>query len=143
MSYIGQPPSGGDRPHRIMIAEDNLDMLPLYEIIGNIPDTIITIQTGGLSALRMLDRLNYAVDAAVIDLAMADRDGLSVTKDIRSQEDLRQKAHPIMLFWLTVPDMANMPTILEAKTRLRVTEIFLKPHNPQDIVFKVRDYLKG
>lgn len=129
--------------YRIMIAEDNLNVLPLYEMIGNIPDTIITIQCGGLSALRMLHTLNYTIDAAVIDLAMADRDGISVTKDIRRQEDIRQKAHPIQVFWLATGDTINRDTILRAKIDYKVTEIFVKPIDPQDIVHRVKAYLKG
>lgn len=139
MLSISQNP----KAFRIMVAQENLDILPLYEMIANIPDTVIAIQNGGLSALRMLDKLNYAIDAAVIDLAMSDRDGISVTKDIRREEDIRQKQNPIKIFWLSTPDGISRSTILQAKTDYKVTEIFLKPCNPADIVLRVKGYLNG
>lgn len=130
------------RPNRIMIVDDDLELVPLYEIIGQIPDTILTIQTGGHSCLRTLDRLNYEIEAVVLDLSMPDKDGLSVTKEMREQEELRLKDHPIRIFWLTGWDVQNDPTLSEAAERYGVTEVIKKPISPQDIVYKVKRYLE-
>lgn len=129
------------RPKRIMIADNELDVLPLYEMIAQIPDTIITIQNGGLSALRMLNRLNYDVDAVVLELAMSDLDGLSVTAEIRREEDIRQKRNKIKIFWLTGEDVHNDPTLMDAKVNLKVQEVFYKPQDPRDIVYRVKQCL--
>jgi CheY-like chemotaxis protein len=131
------------RPDRIMIVDDDLDELPLYEMIGDIPDTLITIRNGGLSALRFLDNLNYDVDAVVLDLSMPDKDGLSVTREIRGQENIRSKGNPIEIFWLTGVAVEDDPTLMEAKDKYGVKEVFTKPVYPDEVVWKVKEHLNG
>lgn len=136
--YLTKPKS---RPNRIMIADNELDTLPLYEMIHTVPDTVITIQNGGLSALRMLSKLNYDVDAIVMELVMSDLDGLSLTKEIRREEEIRSRRNPILLFWLTGEDVHNNPTLMAAKGIFRITAVFYKPQDPADIIYSVKQYL--
>jgi CheY-like chemotaxis protein len=128
------------RKKRLMIVDDDLDILPLYEMIGDIPDTILTIQTGGFSALKTLDALNYQVDAVICDLSMPDLDGLSLTQLIRRNEEIRSVQHPMEIFWFTGYPINS--TLETAKTTYRVREVFVKPTTPDVMVDKVREYLK-
>lgn len=131
----------GHRRKRVMIVDDDLDTLPLYEMIGDIPDTIITIQTGGLTALKTLDALDYNVDAVVCDLAMPDIDGLSLTRLIRRNEEIRSITDRIAIFWFTGYPINS--TLLDAKVKYHVTEIFVKPTTPETIVMNVKKYIDG
>lgn len=128
------------RETRILFADDDLDLLRLVEHCGGTPDTIIT-NSGGLTALRSLDALNYEVDAAILDLSMPDRDGVSVTQDIRREESIRSKAHPMRIFWLTGVDVVNDPTLMDAKEKYHVQEVFIKPVFPELIIERVKQSL--
>ena len=125
-----------------MIIDDDLDCLPLYEMIDTIPDTILTVQTGGLMALDMLHRLNYDVDAVVLDLCMPDRDGLSVTRDIRREENIRSKVRPIEIFWMTSWDTDHDETLKAARQKYGVRKIFEKPVDAEYVVRSVKDCLE-
>jgi CheY-like chemotaxis protein len=127
------------RRRRVMVVDDDLDILPLYELIGDIPDTIITIQTGGLNALKTLHALDYQVDAVICDLSMPDIDGLSLTTLIRRNEDIRSMEKQIEIFWFTGYPIDD--TLLEAKVKYSVREIFVKPTPPDVMVQKVKEYL--
>jgi CheY-like chemotaxis protein len=125
----------------IMIVDDDLDVLSLYSVVGDIEDANIAIADGGFSALKWLERFNYNVDAVVIDLSMPDVDGLTLTKLIRSNEAIRSKTHPIKLFWFTGWEIND--TLANAKTKYGVREIFEKPMAPIDLVHKVKEMLNA
>ncbi len=150
-----------------MLVDDDADITGLYEFVADIPDTIFTIQNGGLSALRFLNNLNYDVDAIVLDLSMPDMDGISLTERIREQEHIRGmsahtvtsihqtegptppdqisiKRHRISIFWFTgwtySPDDPNDPVAVSAR-RLGVVKIYQKPVDPVELIVDVRRYL--
>lgn len=127
------------RKLRIMVVDDDMDLLPMWELTGVIPDTLITIRQGGISALKFLDHFNYELDAVVMDLSMPDMDGITLTKQIRRNEEIRGIDRPMKIFWYTGFPIGD--PILTAKKRYRVEEIFVKPAFPVDIVKTVRDIL--
>jgi CheY-like chemotaxis protein len=127
-----------------MLVDDDLEILPLYELAGEIEDTIITVQKGGLSALRFLYALNYEVDAIVLDLSMPDMDGITLTRQIRENEKLRSKMNPISIYWFTGwpfdRNNENDPIVLGAKEH-NVSKIWKKPHDPVQIVHEIKQAL--
>lgn len=124
-----------------MFVDDDLDILPLYELVGEIDDTLITVQKGGLSALSFLHDLNYAVDAVVLDLSMPDMDGITLTRQIRQNENLRSKANPIKVFWFTGwpfdENNVNDPIVVGAEEN-KVIKVYKKPHDPVNIIHEVK-----
>jgi CheY-like chemotaxis protein len=128
------------RKQRLMLVDDDAEILPLYELAGEIEDTIIAIQHGGLSALRWLDKFNYDVDAVIMDLSMPDMDGLTLTKLIRNNEMIRSKSHPTMIFWCTGWEIND--TLVNAKDKYQVKQIFTKPVQPVDLVHRVKEILR-
>lgn len=134
------------RPPRLMFVDDDVDMIPLYEMIGRIDDTLITVRKGGLSALSFLHDLNYEVDAVILDLSMPDMDGITLTEQIRRNESLRGKRTPIAIFWFTGWEYdADNPAdpIALAKEENKVEKIFRKPIAATDILHEVKSYLNA
>lgn len=126
---------------RIMFVDDDLDSLEMYELAAAVPDTIIAIKRGALSALRFLNELNYDVDAVILDLSMPDMDGLTLTQQIRRNENLRSKQRPIQIYWFTGwPFDENNPDdpITLAKNECKVSRVFTKPHDATEIIYEVK-----
>ena len=135
-----------NKPLRLMFVDDDADIVPLYEMVGRIDDTLITVRKGGLSALQFLHELNYDVDAVILDLSMPDMDGITLTEQIRRNEGLRSKQTPIRIFWFTGWEFdADNPadTIMLAKQENHVEEIFKKPIPPVDLVTEVKQRLNA
>ena len=126
---------------RIMVVDDDMELLPMWELSGQVPDTLIAIRKGALSALEFLDGLNYDVDAVICDLSMPDMDGITLTKQIRRNEDIRGMPGRIKMFWYTGFPVGE--TIEMAKEKYRVEEIFKKPQFPGDVVQEVRARLEA
>lgn len=126
---------------RVVIVDDDMSILPLYEKIGAIADTSVIIRQSGLGALSFLHDINYEVDAVVTDLSMPDMSGISLTKHIRENEDLRSKDPPIKIFWLTGwdydADDLNDPITASCK-EFNVEKIYLKDYDPVAIVLEIK-----
>lgn len=121
--------------------DDSLDILPLYEAIGEVENTSIIIRQSGLGALSFLHEINYEVDAVVTDLSMPDMSGITLTKHIRENEDLRSKSPPIKIFWLTGWDYnADDPNdpITSASKEFKIEKIYLKDVQPLAIVHEIK-----
>ncbi len=131
---------GLPRGDRVMIVDDEIEY-DLWEYAARMTPASITVSSGGLHALKKLEKFNYNMDAVVLDLSMPDKDGLSLTKEIREQEDLRSKAHPIKIFWCTGIDVPGDPTLSHAFEEYRVTEVLRKPITPDEIMRRVYQYI--
>lgn len=130
---------------RIVIVDDDISMIPLYEKIGDIKDTSVIIRQSGLGALSFLHDINYEVDVVLTDLSMPDMSGISLTKHIRENEELRSKIPAIKIYWLTGwdydPEDSNDP-ITSASVQYNVEKIFLKPHDMVAIIHEIKDLFK-
>lgn len=135
MSYL----SNGEKV--VMFVDDDLDMQQIIAMIPVVPDIIVTVVLGGLAALQMLEKLNYFVHAAVLDLSMSDMDGITLTRQIIKQQEMRGVAlqDRIQIFWFTGYPVDDI--ILEAQHRYNVIDIFPKPASPQDVLDKVKRHL--
>lgn len=132
---------GLPRPPRVMVVDDEIDIEMWEYTVRTVPDTILTISSGGLHALKKLEGFNYDVDAIVIDLSMPDKDGLSLTKEIREQEDIRSKDHPMKIFWCSGSDISTNPTLGHAFEEYQVTAALIKPITPDEIMRAVHEYI--
>lgn len=126
---------------RIVIVDDDLNVLPLYEIIGEIENTTVVVRQSGLGALSFLHEVNYEVDVVVADLSMPDMSGIALTRHIRENEDLRSKSPKIKIFWLTGwtynKDDLNDP-ITSACTEYEVEKIYVKPYDLVAIIHEIK-----
>jgi CheY-like chemotaxis protein len=94
---------------------------------------------GGIAALRRLNEVDYDIDAVVTDLTLDDVDGITLTEHIRRNESIRSKDRGCLVFWFTSYPINE--TIENLKAKHRVTEIFVKPMTPTDIISRVKSYL--
>ena len=127
-----------------MIVDDDVDLLALYDFMEVSNDVLIVVREGGLSALKSLYDLNYDVDAVLMDLSMPDIDGIRLTQQIRDNERLRSKHHPIKIFWMTGwPYDENDPLdpVVQASEESDVTEIFTKPVSPVVTIGEIKRIL--
>lgn len=133
-------PKAIDRPIRILLVDDDLDVLAIADANTPIQDTIFVTRQGGLAALQTLHEINYRVDVVITDLSMADMEGVELTKQIRKNEQLLGKERPIDIYWLTgwPPD----ETLLEIKDELGVKEWLEKPYDIVKIAEKVKANIK-
>jgi CheY-like chemotaxis protein len=127
---------------RLVFVDDDVDMLPLYETIGEIEKVSVIVLLNGIRALSFLHEANYEVDAVITDLSMPDMSGISLTRHIRENEELRSKTPPIKMFWLTGwsynPDDPNDP-ITSAKEEFKIEKIYEKPYDPTAIVNEIKE----
>lgn len=129
---------------RIMIVDDDLDMVPIYELVAEIEDTVIAIRKGGPSALEFLNDLKYNVDAIILDLSMPVMDGITLTRLVRQNENLWGKDRRIEVFWFTGYDFDPknpFDPIMMAKEELGVKTIFRKPYEPVTLIRAVKRFL--
>lgn len=124
--------------NRIMVVDDDADVA-MWEIVAQSnPETLILISTGGLSALRHLDQFDYKVDAIVSDLSMPDMDGVTLTRLIRRNEEIRS-IEEIPIFWLTGYPINDIIRGLQVK--YKVVSIFTKPSDPTEMIALVKAYI--
>lgn len=140
---FSQPMTSNERPVRVMIVDDEIDLLPLFEHFATVTD-VLWIESRGIKVLDKLDRINYDIDAVILDLSMPDRDGLTVTADIRAQENLRSKVNPILIFWYTGTEVEGDPTLMAAKEDLNVKGVFIKGRvEPLEVFNRVKAIIRG
>lgn len=134
------------RDPRIMIVEAGLEQLPFYEYAARTAVTVFIIKQGALSALKYLYDINYDIDAVILNLALPDMNGFTLTKEIRAGEMLRAKRAPIPIFWITAhPFDSKNPsdTITELKAKYYVADIFKTSVEPVEMVKTVKAYLES
>lgn len=133
-----------DEYDKIMVVDDDMDTAALVKFVAQNQGLFITIQKGGLSALKFLHDMNYDVDAIIIDLSMPDMDGITLTKQIRQNENLRSKHNPSKIFWFTAwpfdENNPNDPIVLGASDS-HVEKVYSKPADLLEVVRDVKDTL--
>lgn len=127
-----------NRPCKMMIVDNDADTLALWRMIHDNRDAIWILR-GGMSAQRELRKIDYEIDAVITDLAMDDIDGITLTEHIRRNERIREKENQCLIFWFTGFPVTK--TLENLKADLNVTEIFLKPMDPQSLIERVKGYL--
>jgi CheY-like chemotaxis protein len=129
---------------KIMVVDDDMDTAALVKYVAHHQGLFITIQKGGLSALKFLHEMNYEVDAIIIDLSMPDMDGITLTKQIRQNENLRSKTNPSKIFWFTAwPFDENNPydPIVLGASDAHVEKIYSKPADLLEVMRDVKHTL--
>lgn len=128
----------------IMIVDDDADTAELVKFVAKNEGLFSSIKKGGLSALSFLHDLNYDVDAIIIDLSMPDMDGITLTKQIRQNENLRSKHNLSKIFWFTGwkfdENNPNDPIMLAAK-ETGVENVYSKPANLLEVIREVKETL--
>jgi CheY-like chemotaxis protein len=125
-------------PAKILIVENDLDFLAIWHHVQETDDAILAL-SGSISAQKHLKKIDYDVDAAIIDLALEDGDGVTLTETIRRNESIRSIQKPCLIFWFTGYPMSE--TLEKWKDELGVTEIFTKPMDPISLINQVKGYM--
>jgi DNA-binding response OmpR family regulator len=128
------------RPVKILLVENDPDTLSLWDFVGESNDCLLLCD-GSLSAQKHMKKINYDVDACILDLALEDGDGISLTEIIRRNESIRSIEKECLIFWFTGYPITK--TLETMKAELRVTEIFMKPMDPITLINRVKGYLVG
>jgi len=81
------PKAGGNGHHKILICEDEPDIVAILEKTLENTGYITSVATTADEAKRMLEESEYS--AMTLDLGLPDRDGLSLLRDLRKTEKLR------------------------------------------------------
>jgi CheY-like chemotaxis protein len=124
-----------------MFVDNDLDYLAMVELAAQTQHTFIAIENGGISALGKLAKMNYEVDAIVTDLAMRDMDGITLTEQIRRNENIRRTARQIDIYWFTGYDYdAKDPNdpIARGIIQNNVKKVFTKPYAVTSIFEEVK-----
>jgi DNA-binding response OmpR family regulator len=122
----------------MMIVDNSPDILELWKYVQGEHDALFLVR-GSLSAQKYLNGINYEIDAIVTDIAMEDGDGVTLTEIIRRNESIRGIEKNCLVFWFTGFPITR--TLENLKAELGVTEIFMKPMDPIELIGRVKGYL--
>lgn len=125
-------------PVSLMIVDNDASTLELWKYVQVNSDAIL-LARGGIVAQRELKNINYEIDAVVTDIAMDDIDGVTLTEHIRRNESIRSISPGCLIFWFT--GFPINQTLANLKAELRVTEIFMKPMDPLELIHRVKGYI--
>jgi len=131
-TVMGQPPPiAGSRP-RILIVEDDQDLLRMMQrMLGAIADVVTA--TDGEQALSTL-RTGPAPDLLITDWMMPKKDGLTLVKEMKQDE--RLKGIPVVI--LTAK---TGPRDVIAGINSGARHYLTKPFKPDDLISKVKKVL--
>jgi signal transduction histidine kinase len=127
---VPAPASRGSR--QILWVDDNPSMLDLVEVGFSSVSRAVTLKTarGGVPALELLK--TFTPDLVVLDIMMADMDGLEVLKRIR--EDARTAAIPVLV-------VSGYKEAAKAAVQRGANDFCLKPFRVADVVKKIESLL--
>jgi DNA-binding response OmpR family regulator len=125
------PPPVPERP-RILVVEDDEDLLRLmYRLLGSIGD--VAMAADGEHALQIL-RVGELPDLVVTDLMMPRKDGLTLVKEMKANERLKN----IPAIILTAK---SGPRDVIAGINSGARHYLTKPFKPDELISKVKKVL--
>jgi CheY-like chemotaxis protein len=124
------------RKPRIMIVEDDRNMIELYSLFLEQEGYEPVPAMGGQEALRLLKETS--VDLILLDLMMPVVDGWAVLRAIREQETLR--ALPVII--ATIRSPIEDPRQVEAHAGL-FEGYLVKPFIVHDLLLQIKEALDG
>ena len=125
----------------IMFIDTDIDRKAMAEALRFEPITVLAVSKGGQSALEQLHEQNYEVDAIVMDLALQDMDGYSLTRTIRTNEILRN-LEPIPIFWVKPSELrSDNYSLLKFKEEFGIIEVLDEPNDAVQTLKIVKEYL--
>lgn len=130
-------PEAPQRPIVIMLVDPYADTLALAKHPPINDTTLFIANHGGFDALSYLHKIEYHVDAIVVNLSMPDIDGIRFTRLVRENEQLLGKAKPIDIYWLT--DWPPSQIYSDSVDEFNVKMFIRNPYNVLDLIQQVRD----
>lgn len=121
-----------------MIVDNAVDVDNLWHYVKDTQDAIFVV-SGGISAQRRLQQINYDLDAIITDLTLDDVDGITLTEHIRRNESIRGLKKNCLIFWFTKYPLND--TLRKLQLKYNVTEIFSKALDPIEIITKVKAHI--
>ena len=90
-----EPKVQSARPLTILLVEDNLINQKVAKKLLENHGNHVVVANNGLLALDALERMDWQVDAILMDIQMPEMDGITATKEIRRRESINGKRLPI------------------------------------------------
>src|SRR5512139_2171785 len=119
--------------HRILVVDDDRQIVRLVQSYLQQSGFTVLTAYDGEEALHALRR--EKPDLAVLDLMLPKRDGLEITRIVRSDEALA--ALPILMLTARVDDVDKLIGL-----ELGADDYLTKPFNPQEVVARVKAILR-
>ena len=118
--------------HKILIVDDNRDLLPLFELLDD--DCLnFLVAENGLEALSVIE------DNPDIDLSMPTFDGIACVEEIRRNELMHPQKEPLRLAFFTASTVDSV--IHRVQIENNVERIFTKPIDPYLLIVKIKEWL--
>jgi CheY-like chemotaxis protein len=126
------------KSHKVVLVDDNEEMTELYEHYFQQDALDWKVFRNGFDALDYL-RERDDVDAVVLDLAMPTLDGLTVSQQIRINENTHPERKPVKIAYFTAYDKTRaIENIIEKE---RIEKYFVKPMPVDELISKVKEWL--
>ena len=123
--------------HKILIVDDNRDLLPLFELLDD--DSLnFLVAENGLEALSVIEH-NPDIKAVLLDLSMPTFDGIACVEEIRRNELMHPQKKPLHLAFFTASTVDAV--IHRVQIANNVERIFTKPIDPYLLVEKIKEWL--
>lgn len=123
---------------KVVLVDDNEEMFELYEHHFAQDALDWKVFRNGYDALDYL-RESDDVDAVVLDLAMPTLDGLTVSQQIRFNENLHPERKPVKIAYFTAFDKTK--AIEKVIEKENVEKYFIKPMPVSELIDKVKEWL--
>jgi two-component system, OmpR family, alkaline phosphatase synthesis response regulator PhoP len=118
---------------RILVVDDDADIVRLLRAYLELDGYRALVAYDGASALHVLHREHP--DLVILDLALPERDGLEVTRIVRSDPTLA--ATPIIMLTARVEDTDKIVGL-----EIGADDYMTKPFNPRELMARVRAVLR-
>ena len=123
--------------HKILIVDDNRDLLPLFELLDD--DSLnFLVAENGLEALSVIED-NPDIKAVLLDLSMPTFDGIACVEEIRRNELMHPQKEPLRLAFFTASTVDSV--IHRVQIENNVERIFTKPIDPYLLIVKIKEWL--
>jgi CheY-like chemotaxis protein len=126
------------KSQKVILVDDNEEMTELYEHYFRSHALDWKVFKNGFEALDYL-RDADDVAAVVLDLAMPTLDGLTVSQEIRRNENLRPERKPVKIAYFTAYDKTR--AIEKVIERENIEKYFVKPMPVDELISKVKEWL--
>lgn len=116
-----------------LLIEDNQDTAELFEYAARQLNIIPTVCDDGAAALKLLEAKEF--DVVILDLSMPVLDGLTISQQIRKNEEIHPNKKPVCIIFYTARNIDR--AILRVAHEVNVMRIYQKPYDMTDMLAEI------